>query len=522
MLWDPFGALADRASKVVVDGWTAMMLSLWQAGLWLLRVVLKFESALLTPDVTEQGPAQLAYRSTFWMAGALAVLMGLVQLFVVLARRDGKSLGRLVVGAGQFCMVWVAWLSYGALVVSACGGLNQALMKSLLSIDAWEAWQPLKPLSGQDVSDAVLATVLGLMGLFLWIAAIAHFVILLARAGGLLVLAATAPISAAGLLSEVGRPWFWKSLRWFHAAALAPVLMTLTMGLGVQMSNGVALGLATGPESAIGTAVPGVFMILVSAVAPVALFKLLAFVDPGTNSGAAVRAGLAGVGGISGLLSGLGSGLGGKASGTSASETDEHGRSAGEQASQAATAARFQNATPSTNSAPAGRPSAAAAGGGTASAGGSAAEGGAAAGVLGVAAAIGAAAATGLRTMAHLGGAGSALFSDATNQLGVGHNTYQPDFTRTPGQGSGGAPQGLAEADADAANGNDGTLPTPSSAPPTLDEPTVQPLPPQHPMPPPAPHQGAGQRPAPQRPGTAPTPGQHGPKPGVTDEGGRS
>jgi len=300
--------------------------------------------------------------------------------------------------------------------------------------------------------------------------------------------------------------------------------MTLTMGLGVQMSNGVALGLATGPESAIGTAVPGVFMILVSAVAPVALFKLLAFVDPGTNSGAAVRAGLAGVGGVSGLLGGLGSGLGGKASGTSASETDEHGHSAGEQASQVATAARFQNATASTNPAPAGGPSATAAGGGTAAAGGSAASGGAAAGVLGAAAAIGAAAATGLRTMAHLGGAGSALFSDATNQLGVGHNTYQPDFTRTPGQGSGGAPQGLAEADADAANSNDGTLPTPSSPPPTHDEPTVQPLPPQPPTRPPAPHQGSGQRPAPPSPGTAPTPGQQDPKPGgdVKDEGGRS
>jgi len=80
----------------------------------------------------------------------------------------------------------------------------------------------------------------------------------------------------------------------------------------------------------------------------------------------------------------------------------------------------------------------------------------------------------------------------------------------------------LAEANADAANGNDGTLPTPSTSPATLDEPVVQPLPPHQPTRPPAPHQGSGQRPAPPRPGTAPTPGQQDPKPGADDEGGRS
>ncbi|MCT1460356.1 hypothetical protein M3G03_12535 [Aestuariimicrobium sp. p3-SID1156] len=81
--------------------------------------------------------------------------------------------------------------------------------------------------------------------------------------------------------------------------------------------------------------------------------------------------------------------------------------------------------------------------------------------------------------------------------------TPTEDFARTPrqGQGSAGASQGLVEADADAANGHDGTLPTPSSPPPRLDEPVVQPLPPQHPLDP------RGQGSAPPHPGTAPTPG---------------
>jgi hypothetical protein len=36
-----------------------------------------------------------------------------------------------------------------------------------------------------------------------------------------------------------------------------------------------------------------VILILISSVAPLALFKLLAFVDPNTSSGAALRMGLA-------------------------------------------------------------------------------------------------------------------------------------------------------------------------------------------------------------------------------------
>jgi type IV secretion system protein TrbL len=45
-------------------------------------------------------------------------------------------------------------------------------------------------------------------------------------------------------------------------------------------------------------------LLLVSTFAPLALFKLLAFVDPGTSSGAAMRSGMAAVGGVQGLLGG--------------------------------------------------------------------------------------------------------------------------------------------------------------------------------------------------------------------------
>src|SRR5690606_11465051 len=42
-LFDPFAALGNAATKVAADAWTAAMLSVWNAALWLLRVVLTIE-----------------------------------------------------------------------------------------------------------------------------------------------------------------------------------------------------------------------------------------------------------------------------------------------------------------------------------------------------------------------------------------------------------------------------------------------------------------------------------------------
>ena len=58
------------------------------------------------------------------------------------------------------------------------------------------------------------------------------------------------------------------------------------------------------PDTAanIGMAVVGCVIMLVACFCPMALFRLLAFVDPGTGSGATFRSTLAANGGVSGLL----------------------------------------------------------------------------------------------------------------------------------------------------------------------------------------------------------------------------
>lgn len=390
--FNPFEALGAAAGKLLVDTWTAAMLSLWNAGLWILRLAFTFTDALLTPDLSETGPGAVLYQTTFWIAGVLLVIMLLIQLGVAVTKRDGHGLARIAIGIGQFVVVWGGWIAYGVLLVTAAGGLTRSLMGSLLKTSTWAAWQPWTPFTASDITDAGVATVLGLMGLLLWLAAIGNFLVLLARAASLMVLIATTPIAAAGLVSDAGRAWFWKSLRWFHAAALTPVVMVLVIGVGIKFTSGVTHGL-TGVQGAIGTAVPGVLLICVATVSPLALFKLLAFVDPATTSGASMRASMAAFGGIQGLLAGRTA-----AGGNQAATTDEQGRTVGEDGANDATTDRFNTAV---------------------------AQGASRFGPIGQLAGRG----IGLITTA--GATGATLGADITNQMGAGHNTYPPDFTRS-------------------------------------------------------------------------------------------
>ena len=182
-------------------------------------------------------------------------------------------------------------------------------------------------------------------------------------------------------------------------ATVAP-LVALVLGLGISLTTGVVEGEADGLAKTIGTAIPGVFLICIAAFSPLALFKLLAFVDPGTSSGAAMRAGYEAQGGLRGLT--------GRAVGTSnaASSVDGHGRSTSEVSQEGQANQRAAQATSS-----------------LASKGGSA--------IGPVAGAIGSAVGVGVGLMVSAGTRGAAIGADLSNQMGAGHNTYVPDFQPT-------------------------------------------------------------------------------------------
>jgi len=389
---NPFSVLAvtatDAAGSVATSLWTAAMLAIWNAGLFFFRLILNLMDAWLTPNLSTDGPAGSVYAYCFWLAGSLMVIFLIGQLGLAAFRRDAKLLGRAAIGSGQFVLVWSSWIGYCVALIAACGGLTRALLNALFggqSLSQIDLWQNF---STDSVTSAVTATVLGFLGIFLILASLAHLLVFLVRSASLIVLVATSQISAAGLVAEFSRSWFWKTVRWVHAAAFAPVLMVLVLGLGAKMTEGVATGLTDTTQQAIGSAVPGVVLICMSAVCPFALFKLLAFVDPGTATGAAMRQGLAAQGGIQGLLSGQGASSAATGSST-ASSTDEHGTSSGEDAAESATGGRFSSAMKS------------------------------ALGPIG----------TGVGMASSFGAKAVAISTDLNNQAGVGDHNQYPDFT---------------------------------------------------------------------------------------------
>lgn len=394
MIPNPFDTIASTAGRIVTDGWIAMWLSVWNAGQWLLRLILGWMDSWLTPDLSASGPGRTIYPATFWLAGAVLLVMAIVQVGIAAGRRDGRGLARTLIGLAQFAIVWGGWLGYTAAIVTAAGGLTHAVMQSLMGVTSWKAWEPWKPFDPSAITDAGVATVLGLMGLLLWIAAIGHLLVILTRDAALMVIVATTPIAAAGLANETTRAWFWKAFRWFHAAAFTPLLVVLVTGVGMKMAEGVATSGAANAQASIGTAVPAIVLICIAVVSPLALFKLLAFVDPGTSSGAAMRAGLAASGGIQGLLRG-GTSSADDSSGAAA-QASGSGRSAGEDSAETATTTRASSAIQ---------------------------------GAMAVLGPVGRGVGAGLGALTTVGAYATTVVSDMANQEGVGNNSYYPDYT---------------------------------------------------------------------------------------------
>lgn len=415
MPWDVLAALGSAVGSIVADGWITAMLSFWAAALWLLGLVLGFMDSVLQPDLRPEGPARDVYQVTFALAGALAVTLSLVQTGLAVVRRDGRSFGRLLLGTAQFWLFLASGLTYAALVVTSASALTRALMETLLGVTSWRDWRLWEPFALQDITDMAVATILAILAGFVIVAAVAFFVILVVRDAVLLVMAVTAPIAAAGLVAEVGHTWLWKLARWFHAAAFTPLVVVLVLGIGLKVSAGVAAGQADGVAASIGTAFGAVVVTIIATISPLALFKLLAFVDPGTASGASARAGWAAIGGLQGLIRGHETASGGASA--AASQQAPSGTSQGEAAAGSHTQGRVSSALAQLGT----TTSPAAAGAGGAGQGGQPQESWWDKARGGAADALGA--------YATIGSQGAALGADVTNQAGVGHNGYYPDFT---------------------------------------------------------------------------------------------
>lgn len=353
---NPFNWLGGKVKESLADVFTSMMMALWSAALWLMDFVFRVLDRFLTPDVATPGLNHL-YGVTLWLSLVVALVIGFGQVGLAAVRRDGRTLASLAAGIAQYGAVVTGWVVVCGGLILGCAGLTHGLLSELLDVPGFSGYSASAGMPNQ-VAGTVQAAVLGVCALFLVIpAAFGYLLIMLVREAALLILVATMPIAAAGALGEGTKAWMWKSIRWFVAACLTAPLLALVVGLGVQISRAAFPEAAGAPqrgasmqagighivnanEAHVGMAVVGCVIFAISCFCPMVLFRLLAFVDPGTASGASFRSTLAANGGVSGLLSGRqaqdqGSGA--------ATQVSADGRAASETGADAETANRFQS-----------------------------------------------------------------------------------------------------------------------------------------------------------------------------------
>lgn len=417
---NPFSWLGDAASEGLADGFTSMMMAVWSAALWLLTTTFALLDRFTTPDVRDPGLRGL-YGSTVWISAVIALLIGFGQIGMAAVRRDGRSLGTVAVGLAQYAAVLAGWLVVAAGIITSSGAIATGLLDQLVGVDSFSGF-PAGAGWEIKVSGTVEATVLGICGLFVLIpAAVGYLLIMLVREAALLVLTATMPIAAAGALGEGTRRWMWTAIRWFLAACLTSPLLALVLGLGIRIGESAlpTTVAETDAAASIGTAVVGCVTMLVACVCPMALFRLLAFVDPGTASGASMRSSLAANGGVAGLF---GSSTGGQADPSAASQPSSDGRSSSEDAADAGTSGRFGS----------------------------------------VASVMTAGLGQGIGQIAETGRRGAAVSADVLGQSGVGHQGYydaNPSPPSSRGRSRSGVPRQVRDGDGagqSAAGGSEG------------------------------------------------------------------
>ncbi|MDT9594894.1 hypothetical protein RDV89_17530 [Nocardioides zeae] len=420
---NPIDDIGGLIQDGLADMWTSAMLALWSAGLWAMKSIMQLLDRFLTPDVTDPGLSQL-YGVTLGLSVLVALVIAFGQIGLAVVRRDGSNLGSLLVGLVQYGAVVVGWVAVCAGLIVASAGLTSGLLETLLGIEDFSGYETAAGWP-ERIGGTVGATVLALCSLFLLIpAAFGYVLIMLVREASLLILVATMPIAAAGALGDGTRAWMWKSLRWFVACVLIAPCLALVLGIGVQITRAAfpdgavadpaaedVIAGATGSgdvnwaellesygsaqESQLGMAVVGCVIMVLACFCPMVLFRLLAFVDPGTSSGAAFRANLAANGGVGGLLGRNG---GSGAQGTSAAmQMGDDGRSGGEAGADAQTTDRWQGAPSGSRKGPGG---------------------------FSVVGAVGAAAGTTIRGMGRVALTGASLLVDVNGQGGVGDGGY--------------------------------------------------------------------------------------------------
>ncbi len=291
--------LGDSLASVAASAFDQAMKSLWDFSLSLLNGVLGVLDHLTVPDLHPgTGPLSAVLPSTIWVGGVLLVVLSLLQVGRA-AMTGGAGLAHLFKGIAQYVVISAAALGILATLVTAADAAARGILATGLNTTSWAGVSTANT-PWQNAVHGVSGAGLGLIALLgVLPAAIGLMAAALVREASILVIAATIPILAAGLVAEATARWFWTGLRWMLALIMLTPAVAIVLSIGFRLAASTGTGAAaassdTGQEAV--TAFVGAAVLLISVFCPLALFKLFAFIDPGTPSGHALRTSLSDIG----------------------------------------------------------------------------------------------------------------------------------------------------------------------------------------------------------------------------------
>lgn len=320
-----FGSIGDKIAELAAGAFNSAMKALWNASITMLAAVFGFIDKYTTPNVD---PANGAFSGvlplTLYIGLVVLVIMSFVQIGKAVAS-GGRGFARILIGLAQYVAVTVGGLGVLAAAITACNALSHGILESA-GIENWQGIGTTQNGLAEATVEGVSGVVLGIIALLCVIPAAIGFAIeAIAREAGILILGATIPILAGGLISDRTRGMFWTGLRWMLALLLMTPATALAVVIGLRLAVAAAGG--DGQQQDAGHAIAGALVsgivLIIALTCPMALFKLFAFVDPNSLAGANVR---------SALGSGGGSGGGGGSAGSSEGGAEATGDSRFEQA----------------------------------------------------------------------------------------------------------------------------------------------------------------------------------------------
>jgi cytochrome c oxidase subunit IV len=313
--------LGDAAAGFVTSAMDKIAKAMWSAALWVLRGAFELMDSLLgfgdgsglvdaDGRLAADTPLAGIWPTMLWISAAVAFGLFLWQLTTTVAR-GGAGFWRAVSGPVAYGIAIAMTAGIIAALLGGAEGLTSMLLQQGLDSDNFQTMfttgkmaevftdNPDLGAAAANTDETVRSLVLFIVALFGVIPAGLGFALqMIFRQGVIWILLATIPITAAGLMTQTTSAMFWRNVRWALAAIIMKPALALVLVVGVNLMSA---------PTGVGGLLVGTGVLLIAVFCPMTVYRLLSFVEPGTQAGMALRS-LSSQGSSSGPGGGAGGG----------------------------------------------------------------------------------------------------------------------------------------------------------------------------------------------------------------------